>query len=187
MRRQCTREYKIEPIEREIKEQLLKRGLITVAKNGSYYVKRGTVVETWIGISLDEVERAKTNRNTWQENRWPLLERRMTRQDCRQWLNDHGLPIPGRSSCRICPYHNDDYWRDMRDFGNGDWSHVVDFDRSLRDERAGRFSATAKANLFLHRSCVPLSEVDLRTAEEKGQLRLFEDEDNLCDGGYCFV
>lgn len=47
------------------------------------------VVEQWIGISRDEIMRVKPSRETWQVNRWPLIEMRMSRQDCLAWLRRH--------------------------------------------------------------------------------------------------
>ena len=65
IRRQCTGDYKIEPIRRKIRElvQLTRKRSPTFA-----------VVEQWIGISLDEVIRMKPSREAWQRNRWPLIE-----------------------------------------------------------------------------------------------------------------
>lgn len=185
LRRQCTREYKIAPIERHMRSLLLERGLAAKNAAGAIRVNRAVRVEAWLGISLDEVARMKPSRTSWITNRWPLIEKRMTRNDCTQWLKRRGLPIPRKSSCRLCPYHDDAYWRQMRDESPADWAAVVDFDHSLRDERAGRFSATATGTLYLYSSCVPLEAVDLRTPEERGQLRLFEND--MCDEGYCFI
>jgi len=187
LRRQCTREYKIEPIERAVRNELLQRGMATKAKNGAVRVKTNIQVTALLGISLDEVARMKPSRTPWIVNRWPLIEKRMTRGDCIQWLQRRGLPVPRKSSCRICPFHNDRHWHDMKDTAPADWAHVVDFDHSLRDERGGRFTATATGELFLHGSCIPLEQVDLRTPAERGQLSLFEDTSNVCDEGYCFI
>jgi len=188
LKRQCTTDYKIVPIEREIKRRLLSLGLATQNKVGAIRVKRTAVnVAALLGISLDEVARMKPSRTPWIMNQWPLIERRMTRGDCVLWLQRRGLPVPQKSSCRICPFHNDRHWRDMKDTAPADWNHVVDFDRSLRDERGGRFAATATGSLYLHSSCIPLAEIDLRTPEEQGQMRLFEDTNDVCDEGYCFI
>jgi hypothetical protein len=186
LKRQCTSDYKIAPIEKAVKEELVQRGMARRDGRG-ITINKGIEVEAWIGISTDEAARMKPSRTRWITNRWPLIEKRMSRADCRRWLDERGLPIPGRSSCRICPYHNDSYWRDMRDNAPDDWAYVVDFDNSLRDERPGRFKDTATGELFLHSSCVPLADVDIRSEEERGQLRLFDDDETLCDGGYCFI
>lgn len=68
------------------------------------------VVAQWIGISLDEAIRMKPSGEAWQINRWPLIEKRMTRQDCLTWLRHHECPIQPKSSCIGCPFHSDAMW-----------------------------------------------------------------------------
>lgn len=70
IRRQCTGDYKIEPIRRKVRElvQLIRKRYPEFA-----------IVEQWNGISFDEVIRMKPNCEAWQRNRWPLIEERMTR------------------------------------------------------------------------------------------------------------
>jgi hypothetical protein len=183
MKRQCTTDYKVVPIERFIRETLIERGKAKRDKTGSIRVAPGVRVETWLGISYDEVQRMKRNKTTWITNRWPLIEKRMTRQLCRQWFTARGLPVPRKSSCRICPYHNDSYYQDMRVNRPDDWQHVAAFDADLRGEGL-RLAATAKGELYLHSSCVPLADIDF--SPDNGQLPLIEDGD-ICDEGYCFV
>ena len=106
IRRQCTKDYKIVPIRRKAREL------------AGLYRKRSPsvpVVEQWIGISFDEVIRMKPSFEDWQVNRWPLIERGMTRQDCLRWLERHGYPLPPKSSCIGCPFHSDEMWRQIRD------------------------------------------------------------------------
>ena len=89
LRRQCTSRWKIQPIRRFITQELRRRGL----------AKRPGIVEQWIGISLDEVERVKDSDVKYITNRFPLLDKLMGRADCATWLNKHGLPIPPKSAC----------------------------------------------------------------------------------------
>ena len=184
LRRQCTNEYKIVPIERAVRELLLERGLATrtVTKHGIVRtnVKRGVRVEAWLGISMDEVERMKESRTPWIENRWPLIEKRLHAWQCLEWLKAHNHPVPGKSACIRCPFHSDVYFREMRDNRPDDWRQVVDFDHALRDGSM-RLAATSSGELYLHRSCQPIDQVDLRTREEHGQMALSEN----CDEGYC--
>lgn len=181
LRRQCTREYKIEPIERWIRQRLLADGRATQRKNGAIVIKKGTRVETWLGISLDEVTRMKPNKTKWITNRWPLIEKRMTRNDCKQWLQERGLPVPQKSSCRRCPYHDKAHWRDMRDNRPGDWQEVTFFDQDLRNGKL-RLADTANGDVFMTEDCLPLVEVDLSTPAENGQQSL-----DICDEGFCWT
>lgn len=168
LKRQCTSEYKIAPIERQIKVELLRRNLAKqVTKNYDTgaridtYVKKGVIVEQWLGITADEAERMATSRHFWQRLRYPLVERRMTRQDCADWLTARGLPVPQKSSCRHCPYHDNQYWLDMRLNRPEDWKKVAKFDNDLRNGEL-RIAATARNPIYLHRTLIPLSELPLQ-------------------------
>jgi hypothetical protein len=181
MRRQCTREYKVEPIEREVRSRLLALGL---AKRTTTAVRidNGVAIECWLGLSLDEVARMRPSRVPAIENRWPLLDRRMTRHSCKLWLNQRDLPIPGKSSCKRCPYHNDAYLRDKRNNRPGDWQDMVEFDAFLRSGDS-RLAEIADGDLYLHRQCIPLDEVDLRTEQDNGQMDFLD----ICDEGHCGI
>ena len=169
-RRQCTREFKVEPIERKVRE------LVGLAK-GQRAPKEILAVQ-YIGISLDEATRMKPSRTKWIEHRWPLIEKYMRRSDCLEWMKDHGYPEPAKSACTFCPYHDNRMWRDMKDNDPESWNQAVQVDRHLRSGGAA-VSRDLTANLYLHRSLKPLEEVDLSTAEERGQINMFENE---CEG-----
>jgi hypothetical protein len=166
-RRQCTREYKIEPVTRYVRRDIL--GTKPRAR-----IAKGIEVEMWMGISLDEAQRMKPNREKWITNRWPLIELRMNRRDCLRWLEDNGYPEPPKSACIGCPYTDNGRWREMKESSPGEFADAVAFDADIRKGLRG-FSQDA----YLHRSLVPLSEVDLRTAEDMGQMDAFTDE---CEG-----
>ena len=177
LRRQCTREYKIEPIEKCIRQILLTKGLAKRTTTGAIRVNRGVTVETWLGITLDEVERVKPAQTGWVNHRWPLIEKRMTRADCVQWYLDRDMKPPRKSSCKRCPYHDDPYWLHMKKNRPQDWFTVVQFDEDLRGGEL-RIDATSKGALYVHRSGKPLADVQLKN---ENQLRM-----DIC-GGYCFT
>jgi hypothetical protein len=166
LRRQCTREYKIEPITKKIKELCgIKKGCRALGK---------IEVNLWIGISLDEINRMKPNRTKWINNVWPLIDKRMTRSDCLNWFDSQGYKRPVKSSCIPCPYHNDLDWRNMKLNHPDQWQEALRVDRLIRNGTRG-----TKEKLFIHQSLKPLEEVDLETLEDKGQLNMFDDE---CEG-----
>ena len=76
--RQCTSQYKIRPIHHAVKRHL---GL-----DPSRRMPANVSVETWLGISAEEVLRVRDSHVGWNVNRYPLVERRMTRTDCREWV-----------------------------------------------------------------------------------------------------
>jgi hypothetical protein len=163
-RRQCTQEYKLKPILRE------KRRLLG-------YVPRQRIpvgsCETLIGISLDEATRMKESAERWNTNVFPLIDLRMTRQDCLTWMERKGYPKPPKSSCLGCPFHSNAQWREIKADPQA-WSDVVQIDRAIRKPVRGM-----RGEQYVHASLVPLEEVDLSTAEERGQVNMFENE---CEG-----
>jgi hypothetical protein len=165
-RRQCSSEYKIEPIMREIRDLL--------GKGRNDRIPRGSV-EVMIGISLDESHRMRPARQQYMTNRWPLVEKGMRRWDCERWLLRNEYPIPPKSACTGCPFHSDAHWREMRDSRPAEWAEAVEYDRILRTGNARGMRAIE----FMHRQRVPLDEADLSTAAERGQPDLFGNE---CEG-----
>ena len=169
-RRQCTKEYKIEPIRKKI------RTLLGVKKGKR--VPKGVMVEQWIGISTDEAVRMKPSRDKWCENRWPLIEKNMSRQDCIRWFEEkYPMQVLEKSACIGCPFRNDAGWREMKITDPKSFSEAVAFDLSLRNHQNGR--SNFEGELYLHRSCKPLSQVDFRNLEDKGQMNMFNNE---CEG-----
>lgn len=160
-RRQCTRDWKIKVVRRAI------RDLLGVGSRD--YIAPGTV-EEWVGISTDEIIRATPSRVKFIIRRDPLIEKRMSRGDCLGWLKRHGYPTPPKSSCVFCPYRRNDQWRDLRDNDPAGWARACEIDDRLRSPEG---IAMLKAPTFVHRSGVRLADVDLTTAEDRGQTSLF--------------
>jgi len=129
------------------------------------------LTEQWIGISTDEWTRAKPSRDPWIRTRHPLIERRMTRAACLEWMRSRGFPEPPRSACWFCPFRGNNEWRWLRDNEPENFARAVEFDRQARELRqSGVASNQSKSMVYLHRDCVPLGDVDLRTGPQKGQL-----------------
>lgn len=162
IRRQCTKDYKIVPIRRKVRE------LAGLTRRRSPSVP---VVEQWIGISFDEIIRMKPSFEAWQVNRWPLIEEQMSRRDCLRWLERHGYPVPPKSSCVGCPFHSDDEWRRLRDTDPDAWASAIEVDEAIRTGLRG-----IRGEVFLHRSGVPLAGADLSTPSDAGQLDLWGNE-----------
>ncbi|TAM99573.1 MAG: hypothetical protein EPN45_15875 [Rhizobiaceae bacterium] len=165
IRRQCTTEFKIVPIRRKVRE------LVGLTRKRS---PDHPLVEQWIGISTDEIIRAKPSFEAWQVKRFPLIEMRMSRADCLAWLKRHDYPLPPKSACIGCPFHDNARWRHMRDNDRDAWVDAVDVDRTIRTGIRG-----IRGEVFLHRSAVPLDEADLSTPADHGQLDLWANE---CEG-----
>ena len=65
-----------------------------------------------------------------------------------------------------------------------EWDEVVKLDKMIRDQENFKDSqsGSVKDEIYLHKDCKPIDQVDLRTDEEKGQYSLLDE----CDG-YCGV
>ncbi|NJM39336.1 MAG: hypothetical protein HC853_00485 [Anaerolineae bacterium] len=161
-RRQCTSDYKIVVIQRKARE-LAGREPIQMA----------------IGISLDEVVRAKPSRHKAITNVFPLLfEKRMRRADCVDWMARQGYPPAPRSACVFCPFHSNLEWRHMRESEPDAFADAVAFEHRYQAAWAQKHMPTAVP--FLHRSGEPLDTVDLTP---NVQPSLWDEE---CEG-YCGV
>lgn len=166
-RRQCTKEYKLVPIKRAVRELL---GAPTLDNGVPGRVPAGRRVQQWIGISTDEIDRAldeagelKTGDVSYQRNRYPLLELGLSRDHCRA-INEHaGFPDVPKSACIGCPYHTNRQWRLMRDTDPESWEDAVDFDRAIRGGYpvAAARGVELRGEMFLHRSRVPLDQAPI--------------------------
>jgi hypothetical protein len=166
-KRQCTREYKLTPIETELRN-LLGLGYREAAP-------RGMFVELWIGISRDEIIRMKPSRQSWIANYWPLIDLKMTRDDCKRWFGKrHPHRLLPRSACIGCPYHTDAEWTAMKLRDRASWLDAVFVDAALRtSNNSQRF----ESEMYLHNSLLPLDKVKFLTSGK--QVPLFGDE---CEG-----
>lgn len=150
--RNCTRNWKIRPIRRKIRE------LLGVGPRG--YIAPGTV-ESWVGISLDEITRIKPSGCRFIHNRHILIEARMSRQDCYTWLEHRQYRIPPKSRCKYCPYQGNVGWRDLKKSPD-EWAETIELDGWLRQPaQVARFHG----QMYLHSSRVPLADADLSVAD----------------------
>ncbi len=156
--RTCTLRWKIEPIRQWLQAN-----------------RNGKSVEQWLGITTDEAERMKSSEVKYITHRWPLIEKRMSRNACIAWLARHDLDIPEKSACVFCPFHNRSAWWAMKAEGGADWRKAVEVDEAIRKARP-------PFDLFVHSDRIPLSEI--RSPQENGQMELWEQ--NECSGT-CFV
>jgi hypothetical protein len=147
LRRQCTREYKIEPIERKVRELLGYRKRQRIPKGAATAL---------IGISREEATRMKPSRTPWITSAWPLVDANLRRADCVRILAEHGLPEPKKSACVFCPFHSDTYWAALKSDHPAEFERAAHFDEQIRDmSKSG-----VKGQVFLHRKLIPLRAID---------------------------
>ena len=161
VRRQCTREYKISPVQGTV------RKLHKLEKN-----KRMKPTEMWLGISTDEIERMKDSRMYNIKYFYPLIYHGLSRSDCINFFKENNFPVPVKSSCVFCPYHSNDFWKDIQKENGDAWKIAVAVDKKIRNQS----QKGEEDKLYIHNSCKPLNEIDF----DDKQLPLFEGFD--CEG-----
>lgn len=161
--RKCTRDYKLDPIFRKVRE-------LAGVGRGCKEVK----AVQWIGISTDEWMRVKDSPHPWTENRWPLMEKRMSRADCLAWMEARGYPRPPRSACVFCPYHSDREWQRLKTEEPAEFARAVEFERRMQS--AAGDQEALRGTPYLHASLRPLDEVAF---SDTRQVNLFNNE---CEG-----
>lgn len=166
MARRCTKDFKIIPIVKAARKLGgIRRGQKTIG------------VIQWIGISVDEIHRAKYSREPWMKNIWPLMDLRMSRADCLRWMSNRGYPEPPRSACVFCPFHSDREWRRLRDDEPEEFKKAIAFEIGYQ---TASNTSVLKTIPFLHRSLVPLDKVDFSTEEENGQGNFLNECEGMC-------
>ena len=189
-RRQCTSVYKIMPLGRWVREQLgaTVRSLPCTFcdgtgertppwltdETGTCWPCGGTgrrrVVgqipdkrqwaRGYIGFSVDELGRAGASRDSYVVNSYPLLDLRMSRDDCNDYLADKGWGDTLKSACIGCPFHSNAEWRKVK-ADPVQWRSAVAADERVRN-MPGRIGVG-----YLHESRVPLVEADFSTGGDR--------------------
>jgi hypothetical protein len=191
--RQCTVHFKIEPIRRKTRE------LLGFHPSNPPHPKKNAV-ESWVGFSMDELQRAKGSDVAYIIQRWPLLERTMSRQDCERLLVGLDLPIPVKSACIGCPYRSALDWVEMYEQAPEEFEQACKFDDDNRHNPLKSDGSTAGA-LYLFKDAkghpIPLREAFQdetlqRMAERqrraaRDQIALFDLSDAMCGEGVCMV
>ncbi len=191
--RSCTADYKIKPIIKAARDIVGRKKIrqwqadrrdgikpVLAALAAAGLEAKATLLHAeplcvqWIGISLDEMRRMKPSREPWTVHRWPLVEKRMSRLHCLDWMKDHGHPEPPKSACVYCPFHSSKEWRRLQT------DEPAEFERAVQIAKANS-PANFKSIPFLHRSCKPLDEIDFRSDVERGQ-GLLPGWDDECEG-----
>jgi len=151
--RQCTHQFKIWPI-----NQFLKKT----------YGSVGRIAQ--LGIHINEAERIKEPRNKKDTNRFPLVDLRLSRNDCLKIVAEVGLPLPPKSACVGCPYLPASRFIELNHENPKDFERAEKIDTLMNPQ--GKYLSNTK---------IPLSSLKKQS--------VFPDilEDTSCDSGYCFI
>jgi len=185
LQRQCTRHFKLTPTKQWMREI------------AGYHATepphpRPREFEVWLGISLDEWTRAKRNPPAFQWERWPLLELKMTREDCIAWLQERGLPVPVKSACICCPYRRASEWIELREDAPDEFAAALAFDGQNRHNPLAERAASTADELYIYGGggsrpeALATADLEGDAARERQRASGFQIPMALCEGGYCW-
>lgn len=157
--RTCTKTYKIEPVEKRIRAIL---GLTP----GQRWPLVHRINQT-LGISYDESQRMRMSDRLAIVNEYPLIDMKMTRDDCHEWMAGHGWTAP-RSACIGCPFHRNDEWRRMRADDPEAWADAINFDVTFRQRHLDGLTPISGVP-YLHDSRVALGEANIDEPVDSNQ------------------
>ncbi len=146
VQRRCTERWKIRIVRKKMRQLGAKRANVQ------------------LGISWDEVHRMKASDLKWTTNTFPLIDLKLTRDDCVKIIEDSGMEVPIRSACWHCPYRSINEWREMKD----KFPHEFFRAKIMESKLDG---------LYLHWDREPIEEV-IRSEDES--------INDMC-GGYCWT
>jgi hypothetical protein len=167
--RQCTYNFKIKPVLNQIRLIL---GAEEKNNGQAGRLPWGVSLEQWIGISTDEVQRAKDSKVKYIKNSFPLLDIGWSRKNRIEYLSKNGFGSTPKSACIGCPFHGNKEWKFLRDNSPEEFQDAVDFDNSLRSSQLPHL---AKVKAYLHTSYEPLESANLDKVSKKD----FNDEQDL--------
>lgn len=174
-KRTCTSDFKVRVIDKYL------RG------------KKQSHVIVGLGISTDEFQRMKdTNFHDSHGNvkfgfmkalEYPLIELRLSRQDCYDIIKSVGLPIPPKSSCFFCPFHKSSTWQAMATNEPALFERACNLEKIINEKRQSQ----GKDAVYLHQA----KKGQLRPLDKQvsiNQKGMFADDDfqeDECESGFC--
>lgn len=167
VRRGCTFDFKAKPLDKYIR----KRFEVPRGYKGEPFLRQ------WYGISADEAQRMRESQDKWRVFDYPLVRMGWTRDVCQRYLQGKGVDAP-RSACVFCPFHSNGEWSRLK--GDEDeWDKIVAFERAVHEAHEAHGAvAGLETRPFLHRSRIPIDEVDF----DGGQQSMWQSFDNECAG-----
>ena len=164
--RNCTADFKIKVISRWLRE---------------HGVKKTAPATTLIGFSLDEIVRLNNKRASPVDTpEYPLIDLRLTREDCKNIIREAGLPVPPKSACYFCPFHKPSTWSRMR----RDEPELFEKSAKLEEVLNKRRDMLGKDHVYLTRFGEPLKAA---IHEEQTGLDFGSGPGETCDEGYCWT
>lgn len=171
-RRWCTADFKIKPI------QMFIRSCGAVNYNPAI---------SDIGISMDESHRVNYNQPynpKYIKVCYPLIDAKMTRDDCKDVIKMHGWPLPRKSGCDFCPFAKKKEFVELYKTQPERFAQIRKMEEQStaypKRTLTGRFALRDIAN----QSSLGRTSDSSLDEEAEGVDNSF---DGQCDSGHCFV
>lgn len=103
MMRWCTQHFKIEPL--------------------MEYCDKPRI--EYVGIDADEPHRARPSNDSKINKQFPLVDKGIGRDKCIEIIKSHGLPVPPKSGCYICPFQRRSQWVELSKRNDGLWCKAL--------------------------------------------------------------
>lgn len=158
--RWCTDKFKRIPINKFIKNE--------------YHPTMKAPIEKGLGISLDESQRLNMFQREpkYVKTIFPLIDAKITREDCKNIITRAGLPVPPKSGCWFCPYARKEEFRRLKIKDPAKWKQLIAMEKNH-----------PKYPNVLLKFSKPLEDLDFNYSLTDFE----EDEFDSCDSGHCFV
>lgn len=182
MGRNCTVEYKIVQIVREIR----------IRETVKAFSKLKHKIHMYIGFSIDELSRVKTSPQSYIVNKFPLVDLNMTKIDCIEYVEKVLGFTPKSSVCNIC-YANDFYRvYDLYKNDKEAWDKITVLDEAMHNKSADN---KIRGDVYLFQWQAKMrkrfNEIDMEAEYTKRkkytQLSIYDMEQEMACMGGCFL
>lgn len=144
MMRTCTLDYKINLMQKFIRQELLgyKKGQRTKPNDEKAH-------EMHLGFSKEEKRRCKENPHRMFVNKFPLCEVGLTRADNYTYIKDIWGLETRASACCFCPFHTNYFFNYLKINSKYEYEKTVAFDKLLEDQQP---NTKIRSKLFISKS-----------------------------------
>lgn len=183
--KQCTFEYKLNQMYRELRKQI---GVKSFSKNKHKLIMH-------IGYSYDEFSRYKDNPLSYADNKSPLIEQKITKDMCIKIVEDELGFTPRSSVCIFCFANNFEMVYDTYKTDKESWNMLLELDNVMENKPDDHplvddvfcFKFQADMNLRLKDMDMEKMKLEYDKQKELGQMSIFDFEQEWgCNEG-CFL
>lgn len=178
----CTIAYKISQVMKELR---LNTGI-------PKFSKEKHKVHMYIGFSVDEFQRAKPNPNSYAENKFPLIDMNLTRNDCINFVEKELGFRPVSSVCNMCYANDIDRVYEIYKNDKKGWEKLLLLDEAMRNKtpehkiRKDVYMFKFQADTNVRLNDINFDEF-FKVYKSKDNYNLFNMEMEMACAGGCFI